>query len=351
MFAECGIIGHFGGNKEYCDGQTIKTKNLMKLLESQPDICVRKVDTFYSKQNKMKLLLDTLMCMIRCEYIFLLVSVNGMKVFLPLLYYINKVTRKHIYHYVVGSELLEMVSKNKKIVKYLNAMDANWFEYESGTQFLRGKGVENVITVPNFKVITPVSEAVKYESKDEIYQFCTFSRVMREKGISDAINVISKINRLNNKTVRLDIYGPVDSGYKSEFEALLKLHTDCVTYKGIIESTKSVETLKDYFALLFPTYWAGEGIPGTIIDAFAAGIPVIASDWNANKEIIHHMKQGILYPCVEAETLEEAVIWSLKNIDYMQQMRDESRKEFEKYMSETVLKRILEEFDKNEHRY
>ena len=77
---------------------------------------------------------------------------------------------------------------------------------------------------------------------------------------------------------------------------------------------------------------------------------MIASDWNANKEIIQHKKQGILYPCEEFQSLDEAIMWALNHKEEMTQMRIESRKEFIKYMPETVLKKIVEEFYKNEHR-
>ena len=109
------------------------TKNLDKLLGSCSDFVIKKVDTYYSKKNKLKLLIDTVGALITCEHIFLLVSVNGMRVFFPLLYHLNRFAKKHIYHYVIGSELLELIEQNNGLVKYLNSFDANWFEYESGT--------------------------------------------------------------------------------------------------------------------------------------------------------------------------------------------------------------------------
>ena len=123
---------------------------------------------------------------------------------------------------------------------------------------------------------------------------------------------------------------------------LLNLHSECIEYKGIVNSEKSVETLKDYYALLFPTKWVGEGFPGTVIDAFAAGLPVIASDWNANKEIIEHMKQGIIYPSADIESLYDAVEWSVTHVEEVNQMRKGSRTQFTKYMPETVLEIIRE---------
>lgn len=340
-----GVIGHLGGPEHFVDGQTVKTKNLVMLLENA-GFHIVKADTYFNKVNKFRLLMDTMACLARCRHIFLLVSEGGMGFYLPFLYYLNKVTKRHIYHYVIGSELLAMVEKNEKLVKYLNALDANWFEYESGTQYLKSKGVTNVSTLPNFKLITPVPEAGTYGAEDGVYRFCTFSRVMEEKGITDAIVAVRDINAKQGRLVAaLDIYGPVEPKYKAELERLLRENQSCVSYKGVADSTQSVQILKEYYALLFPTRWAGEGVPGTVIDAYAAGIPVIASDWNANREIIQHNRQGLLYPNDAMPTLRDAVSWSLEHPEEMARMRLGSRNEFTRYMPETILQVILDEME------
>lgn len=348
MKYKIGVIGRYGANSDMCDGQTVKTKNLIHLMEKEYGIPVFKVDTYYFRKNNVKLIFDTLICMFCCDHVFLMVSVNGMNFYLRVLYYLNKITRKHIYHYIIGSELLEMVAANPKLVKYLNALDANWFEYGSGAHFLREKGVNNVSTLPNFKMLTPVREAERYMPCDGKYGFCTFSRVMEEKGITDAIHAIANINeRLGHTVAILDIYGPVEASYENEFKKLVSDHSDCVCYKGVADSQKSVEILKNYYALLFPTRWPGEGFPGTIIDAFASGVPVIASDWNANKEIVQEGKQGIIYPGNTVETLENAIMWSLENREDMMRMRTESRRAFEKFTPKTIGRVIMEELSKN----
>lgn len=342
------VIGHFGANEKFYDGQTIKTKNLEALLLSRPDFSVIRVDTYYFKHNKIKLLIDTIKSLLFCEHIFLLVSVNGLKVYLPLLYYLNRFTRKHIYHYIIGSEILEIIKQNKRTIKYLNSLESNWFEYESGTSFLRECGVKNVITVPNFKNLTPVSEVMYYNSDNHIYKFCTFSRVMREKGITEAIETIVRVNEEKKQQgvfATLDIYGPIDISYQEEFNKLLEVNGVCVTYMGCVDSQNSVDILKNYYALLFPTRWYGEGMPGTIIDAYASGVPVIATDWNANKDFIENMSSGIVYPSDNLLTLYDAVVWAIEHKDYFNYMRVECKKQFTKYTPETVLKIILDEIN------
>ena len=58
---------------------------------------------------------------------------------------------------------------------------------------------------------------------------------------------------------------------------------------------QSVEVLKNYFALLFPTRFYTEGIPGTIIDAYSAGVPVISSMWESFSDMIEVDVTGFGY--------------------------------------------------------
>lgn len=44
-------------------------------------------------------------------------------------------------------------------------------------------------------------------------------------------------------------------------------NTTAVEYKGLVPYDQSTKYLKQYFALIFPTFFSGEGFPGTIIDA------------------------------------------------------------------------------------
>jgi glycosyltransferase involved in cell wall biosynthesis len=340
-----GIVGHFGGDQVFFDGQTVKTKNLKTLLEDYGGLQTYCVDTYLVKKHKMRLLLKSILCLFKCKNIVILLSENGMSFYLPFLYWLNKIFRRRIFHDIIGSELVAMVRDNPKLVKYLNALEINWFEYQSGAQVLTDLGVTNMSVLPNCKTLEAVDidRITPYESSDGSYTFCTFSRVMAEKGITDAIQAVAAINQKRAATVaRLDIYGPIEETYREELDALLAEHGDCVAYRGIIASQSSVQTLKQYYALLFPTRWHGEGFPGTILDCYAAALPVLASDWNANKEIIVHNRTGMIYPSEETVDLLGTIEWAVDNKDKIDCMKIACRQEYEKYTPGHIAKIICE---------
>lgn len=118
---------------------------------------------------------------------------------------------------------------------------------------------------------------------------------MKEKGIEDVVNAVKTVNEHFGRTVyTLDIYGQVDSAQTKWFNELQSIFPSYIKYGELVPVDKSVEVLKNYFALLFPTYYEGEGFAGTLLDAMAAGVPVIASDWRYNPEIMNE-KTGYVY--------------------------------------------------------
>lgn len=342
-----GIIGHFGGKENILDGQTIKTKILHEELSKAIDWKIMKVDTYYKKKNPVKLLIDTFKCLFSTKDIIVLLSGNGMKFYFPILSFFAQKFHTNIYHDVIGGNLDVYVSKYPKFKKYLNSFQINWVETAGMKGKLEKQGIENCEVMPNFKRLPIVSNDVTKMNFSEPYCFCIFSRVMKEKGIEEAIKTIEEINEEAGRTVcKLDIYGRIDDGYVKRFDEILQRVTSAICYKGMVPYDKSVDAIKDYYALLFPTHWNGEGFPGTIVDAFSAGIPVIATDWNCNGEIVDNGINGILYPNEEIKTLKDAIICIIKNNCEMIAMKKQCIKTAKKYQPNMYVKRIVERIEK-----
>ncbi len=334
-----GMIGHFGGNESFLDGQTVKTKIYFEEL-SKRGCKIQKVDTYYKKNRPLKLLVDTLRCLIENKNILVLLSRNGMRFYFPLLYFASKYGGRKIYHVVTGGNLDDHVEKYPKFRKYLSEFEVNWVQTENLRKKLSAKGVRHSEVMPNFKRLN-ITKDIDKEYK-EPYRFCMFSRVMKEKGIEEAIRAVEEINIQKGRRVcELDIYGQVDSGYAERFDEVMSCASDVVKYKGVIDYDKSAEALRDYYALLFPTFWEGEGFPGTVIDAFAAGIPVVATDWNCNGEVISDGITGIVYPNSEAGDLSQAIERILNMSDRICEMKKNCIEEAERYMPDAYIEKVL----------
>lgn len=174
-------------------------------------------------------------------------------------------------------------------------------------------------------------------------KLCTFSRVMKEKGIGEAVKAVEAVNKKLDKTVYcLDIYGPVDSSQANWFLQLQSNFPEYIRYCGTVPFDKSVEVLKNYYALLFPTYYDGEGVAGTLIDALAAGVPVLASDWRYNKEVVKDGFTGYLIPARDNEILKNKLIDIFENQVQWNEKKINCIHEAEKYLTSNVVKKLVE---------
>lgn len=165
---------------------------------------------------------------------------------------------------------------------------------------------------------------------------CTFSRVMKEKGIEEAVEA-TKI--LNDRGIdcTLTIFGQIDKHQIEWFEELKLSFPQYVQYGGVIPYDQSVECLKNYDVLLFPTYYEGEGFAGTLLDAMAAGVPIVASDWKYNREIVNK-RNGVLVPVKDEEALASAVLRVKNNHN----LKETSLEEARKYMPDEAMKTLME---------
>ena len=176
----------------------------------------------------------------------------------------------------------------------------------------------------------------------EPYKLCTFSRVMKEKGIEDAVNAVKTVNENLGRTVyTLDIYGQVDEKQTEWFENLQQEFPEYIKYGGLVPFDKSVEVLKNYFALLFPTRFYTEGIPGTIIDAYFAGVPVISARWENYDDVCIEGKTSMSYSFTELDSLIKVLKQALIKKEDLLKMKRISRQEASKYIPSNALKGLL----------
>lgn len=299
------VIGHFGFGHTLLNGQTVKTKIVTEELERRFPNEVVKIDTHGGMKALLKAPFYAIKALKNSANVIIFPAHNGLRVYAPLLIFMRKFFRKRNLHYaVIGGWLASFLQSKKTLARCLKKFDGIYVETNTMKNALEEMGFNNVLVMPNckdLKVLSP--EELKFNDT-EPYKLCTFSRVMKEKGIEDAIFAVKTVNEAMGRTVySLDIYGQIDQNQTEWFEKLQQSFPEYVTYGGLVPFEKSVEVLKDYFALLFPTRFYTEGIPGTVIDAYAAGIPVISARWESFTDLIDDGQTGIGYTFGQIDAL------------------------------------------------
>lgn len=143
-------------------------------------------------------------------------------------------------------------------------------------------------------------------------KFIYVGNVKYSKGIKEIIAAGEQLD----KTITVDIFGQFQEGMSERDFKDLKI----VKYRGVLPSNKVIHTMQSYDALLLPTYYKGEGYPGVILEAYAVGIPVIASKWRSIPEIVDETS-GILIEPKEVGALLTAMEKLISDANFYQSLR------------------------------
>lgn len=308
------VCGHFGVGKNLLNGQTVKTKILTDCFKEKFGAeQVITVDTHGGKLKQIRNLFKLVRGLRTCENVAILPAHNGIKVLVPILLFFNGFYRRKLHYIVIGGWLSEFLDNKKRLAKRLKKFTAIYVETNTLKVKLENKGFTNVKVVPNAKNLSILKEEELTYGETEPFKVCTFSRVMKEKGIEDAANAVREINEEKGRVaVALDIYGQVEAGQEEWFNGLSESFPPYIRYNGKVPFAESVNVLKDYFLLLFPTRFFSEGVPGTVIDAYAAGVPVLSARWESFSDVIDEGVTGIGY---EIENYEDFKNELLKAVD------------------------------------
>lgn len=335
------VIGHFGIGLDLANGQTIKTKIVTEEIEKYCREKALIVDAHGGIKAIIPVIVGSIKSLFFCNNIILMLTENGLKVSVPVLTFFNKIFHKRLHYVVVGGWLPEFLNKQPGLVKRLKLFHMIYVETYNMKLLLEKMGFNNIVVMPNCKRLEIVQ---KPEKCIKPYRVCTFSRVTKEKGIEDAVNaVISANHQLGEEIYHLDIYGQIEEKQAEWFENLKKNFPSYINYGGLIKFNQSVKILKPYFALLFPTYYEGEGFAGTAIDAFSAGVPVLASDWKYNSEVIKEGVNGGIFKTRDVEALTERLIDIAKKPETWLAMRNQCIVDAQLYKPENVMKILLKE--------
>ncbi len=268
-----------------------------------------------------------------CNWNVLIISASTHSVY-KLIKIINifrpKILKKIVY-FVIGGYLPKGIAECELDWKvYINLrkiiVEGELLKWE----LLRNSGLQNIDVVPNFKDF-PRSINIENKSIRNKFKFVYVGRISEHKGIREIEIALQRLQK-QGYYCEVDFFGPL--------ECELRKENSGINYCGFLDfqnkPNESYHTLSKYNCLLFPTYWRGEGFPGVIIDAYIAGLPVIASDWNLNRELVVEGINGYLIPPKDVDCLMEKMRWVMLNEDHLTSIRTNNRLKAIQFHIDTV---------------
>lgn len=322
-------------NRNRLDGETIKCRLLKDYLKKIGGIELITVDTDNWQKHIPKLVFKIIYNYLICDEIIVSSADRGAHIVLDFFRKIN--CKKSIYYFVIGGTLAKNIVEKKWNIFAYEKLKNVYVEADEMKKNLNKLGIKNVQVLNNFRKIGKFDN--KY-TKSDIIRFVYFGRVIKEKGIEESIKLVNKLNTENIKCT-FDIYGQCDSDYLKQLS--LKFG-DSIRYHGEIipDSVTEYEILSKYDIFLFPTYYPGEGLPGSIIDAYISGLAIIASDWEYASEYVKDGENGIIFKYKDYDDMYEKVkqFLSTNTLDKFKQKSKELSNQYN-------MELLLEEFKGN----
>lgn len=211
--------------------------------------------------------------------------------------------------------------------------------YIAPTEFVRQKFIEaglpatKIIVKPNFLHTDPGIG----QGRGRYALFV--GRLSPEKGVE---TLLQAWQRLGEK-IPLKIVG---EGPLSEQVAQHSQQVVGIDWLGKLTRPEVIDLMKNAHALIFPSLWY-EAFPLVIVEAYASGLPVIASNLGSQSSLIQHQKTGLHFSPGNIDDLVRQVEWSLNHPSEMATMRQATRAEFEmKYTAEQNYAILMDAYKK-----
>ena len=141
-----------------------------------------------------------------------------------------------------------------------------------------------VLKFPNFHTSRFQAEpSISYRSRDLVY----LGQMRPEKGVVELCKFADQFG------FSLDLAGPLVSGYEElVLDNISK--TRNARYCGIVDPEDVVEFISQRKIFVFASRWYGEGMPGVLLRALAAGCPIISFSFDSIDELIVDGSNGFI---------------------------------------------------------
>ncbi len=199
--------------------------------------------------------------------------------------------------------------------------------------------IQNGIDVSHFDMKAE-REGVRKELgiKKEDFVIGSVGRLSSEKGITYLLEAASKI-KVKKRDVSFVIVGEGDvKNNLIDYAKELNI-SDKVIFTGYREDVDKIFSVLDVFVMPSLT----EGLPLALLEAMAAGKPVVASNVGGIPTVIEHGKTGILVESRNVAEIEKAILNLVNDRHYSDALAENARKFVENNFSITATTKRYEE--------
>ncbi|HMY80352.1 MAG TPA: glycosyltransferase family 4 protein [Candidatus Absconditabacterales bacterium] len=138
--------------------------------------------------------------------------------------------------------------------------------------------------------------------------FLTVARMDRQKNHQIILEVLKHIrHKISSDNIQFVRVGDGIEMQSLKYKISQYKLDEYIEIKGKLNYHETLQEFQKSHIFVLPSL--GEGQPLTILESFASGLPVIATDVGDNKEFIQDKKNGILIKVGNIESLQKAILY------------------------------------------
>jgi len=174
--------------------------------------------------------------------------------------------------------------------------------------------------------------------RSNVIKILFVGRLNKQKGIDCLLKSIAKINKEDRYPFVLEIVGDGSEKERLINKSYVLGVSDRVIFSNWIDRSRIVDKYQS--SDIFITTSLDEGMPNTLLEAMACGLPVIASDIPAHRELITHNKNGLLVPVNNPDKVADTIKLLIENESLRIKMRQEGLKKIKDYSWQNIFARL-----------
>lgn len=150
------------------------------------------------------------------------------------------------------------------------------------------------IVVPNGVVVAPYQRASMAQVAQREWVLINVARHESEKGVDGLLRLARDLSD-QGLNYRLWLVGDGEQHAELRAQAQSAGIADRIDFLGFRDDVASLLRSAD----IFVSASHGEGMPLTVLEAMAAGLPAVVSDVIGNRDVVAHGKTGFLFPLAQ----------------------------------------------------
>jgi len=255
---------------------------------------------------------------------------------------IARLARKPVVIHLHGGAFAEFYWSRRKPIRYL--LDRTIGRAALGivlTETLRPAlecvlAAERVVVVPNGLDLPTAGDEASTRRKPEHIEILYLSSLLPSKGIFVFLAAFAEARRCRpglratiagswpSARIRRDVLGSVDR---------LNIR-DSVAFLGTVTGDQKTRLFANADVFCFPSTYRLEGQPLVLVEAMAAGLPVVATAYGGIPDTVVDGETGLLVPDASPDVISEKLVWLADHPEERERLGSAGRARYERFYTQ-----------------